>query len=281
MKKVLTLVLVTTMLLSMVGTGLAAAREEIILTGSTTVLPVAARWAEVFMKVNPDISVSVFGGGSGVGIAALTERATDIAMASRFMRMREFEAAAAAGVMPVAHEIAIDGLSIVVHPDNPITQLTIEQVKAIYTGEITNWRELGGPNMRIVAFSRDTASGTFGFFEDEVLDDALMDPGVLFKVSNAAIAGAVAATRGGIGYVGIGFVGPGVAAVAVAAREGDPFVYPTLETIADGTYVLSRPLFLFTDGWPEGALLAFIRFAQSPAGQELVLKEGFGSIPRI
>ncbi|HBR10207.1 TPA: phosphate-binding protein, partial [Candidatus Acetothermia bacterium] len=103
----------------------------------------------------------------------------------------------------------------------------------------------------------------------------------LFKVSNAAIAGAVAATRGGIGYVGIGFVGPGVAAVAVAAREGDPFVYPTLETIADGTYVLSRPLFLFTDGWPEGALLAFIRFAQSPAGQELVLKEGFGSIPRI
>ena len=280
MKRLIGLMLVATMLLSMVGTGLAAARDEIILTGSTTILPIGARWAEAFMEVNPHISVSVFGGGSGVGIAALTERATDIAMASRFMRTREFEGAVAAGVMPVAHEIAIDGLSIVVHPDNPITQLTIEQVKAIYIGEITNWRELGGPNMRIVAFSRDTASGTFGFFEDEVLDDALMDPGVLFKVSNAAIAGAVAATPGGIGYVGIGFVGAGVAAVAVA-REGDPFVYATLQTIADGTYALSRPLFLFTDGWPEGAVLDFIRFAQSPAGQEHVLEEGFGPIPRI
>lgn len=278
MKRVFALALITTMLLSMAGTGLAAGRE-IILTGSTTVLPVGARWAEAFMEIHPYIAVIVFGGGSGVGISALAEGATDIAMASRFMRTREFETAIARGVLPVAHEIAIDGLSLVVHPDNPITELTIEQIKAIYTGEITNWNELGGPNMRIVAFSRDTASGTFGFFCDEVLDGALMKPGVLFKVSNAAIAGAVAMTRGGIGYVGIGFIGAGVSALAVA-HEGDPFVYPTLERIADGTYILSRPLFLFTNGWPEGDLLAFIRFVQSPAGQELVLEEGFGPIPR-
>ncbi len=277
MKRLIGLVMVGILVLGAAGIGLAA--EEITIRGSTTVLPIGARWAEAFMEINPQIAVSVFGGGSGVGISALIEGTTDIAMASRFMRMREFEMAVANGVMPIAHEVAVDGLSIVVHPDNPLTEITIEQVAAIYLGEITNWKELGGADMRIVVFSRDTASGTYGYFVDEVLDDGLMRPDVLYKVSNAAIAGAVARTPGGIGYVGIGFMSEAIVALAVA-REGDEFVYPSLETVADGSYPLSRSLFLFTDGWPKGIIASFIRFIQSPAGQQLVMEEGFSPIPR-
>lgn len=277
MKRLIGLVMVGILVLGAAGIGLAA--EEITIRGSTTVLPIGARWAEAFMEINPQIAVSVFGGGSGVGISALIEGTTDIAMASRFMRMREFEMAVANGVMPIAHEVAVDGLSIVVHPDNPLTEITIEQVAAIYLGEITNWKELGGADMRIVVFSRDTASGTYGYFVDEVLDDGLMRPDVLYKVSNAAIAGAVARTPGGIGYVGIGFMSEAIVALAVA-REGDKFVYPSLETVADGSYPLSRSLFLFTDGWPKGIIASFIRFIQSPAGQQLVMEEGFSPIPR-
>lgn len=277
MKRLIGLVMVGILVLVAAGIGLAA--EEITIRGSTTVLPIGARWAEAFMEINPQIAVSVFGGGSGVGISALIEGTTDIAMASRFMRMREFEMAVANGVMPIAHEVAVDGLSIVVHPDNPLTEITIEQVAAIYLGEITNWKELGGADMRIVVFSRDTASGTYGYFVDEVLDDGLMRPDVLYKVSNAAIAGAIARTPGGIGYVGIGFMSEAIVALAVA-REGDEFVYPSLETVADGSYPLSRSLFLFTDGWPKGIIASFIRFIQSPAGQQLVMEEGFSPIPR-
>lgn len=277
MKRLISLVLVGMLVLGVAGIGLAT--EEITMRGSTTVLPLGARWAEAFSEINPQIAVSVFGGGSGVGISALIEGTTDIAMASRFMRMREFVGAVAAEVQPVAHEVAVDGLSMVVHPDNPLTEITIEQVAAIYLGEITNWKELGGADMPIVVFSRDTASGTYGYFVDEVLDDGLMRPDVLYQVSNAAIAGAVARTPGGIGYVGLGFVSEAIVALAVA-REGEEFVYPSLEAAANGTYPLVRSLFLFTNGWPEGIIASFIRFIQSPAGQQLVLEEGFSPIPR-
>ncbi|MFO8034933.1 MAG: phosphate ABC transporter substrate-binding protein [Candidatus Bipolaricaulota bacterium] len=256
--------------------GFAAGGERIVIKGSTTNLPIAQLAAEEFIELHPNTSVSVQGGGSGTGIAALIDGTTDIASSSRFMRTSEWRTAVERGVLPYNWHIANDGLAIVVHPTNPVDDLTFADIRAIYTGEITNWSALGGPDLRIVAVSRDTASGTFGSFREMVLEGKeVRAPGALFQPSNAAVEGAVADTQGAIGYIGLGYLNPRVKAVNVAATDSDAYVEPLLDTVVAGTYPLARSLFMITNDFPSGAALDFIMFVLSDRGQRLVEQAGY------
>ena len=252
------------------------AGEELTLKGSTTVLPVAQLAAEAFHGLRPEVKISVAGGGSGVGIAALIDGVCDIALASREMRPGEWESAIAAGVYPYHWYIATDGITVVVHPQNPIDRLTTDQIRAIYTGEIRNWRELGGPDLPIVVVSRDIPSGTFEVFQDKVLGgEEVRAPGALFLASNAAVVGAVALSPGAIGYIGLGYLIGDLKAIAIATDPAGPFVIPSPEAVVAGAYPLTRPLFMITNGFPTGVVKEFISFVLSDEGQRLVAEVGF------
>lgn len=248
---------------------LPAYAERLVVEGSTTVLPIAQKAAEVFMQKNRGADISVRGGGSGVGIASLIDGSCDIANSSRAIRESELEKAAARGKDIVAHVIAMDGIAVIVHPSNRIKGLTKKQIKDIYTGKISNWMQLGGDNQKIVVVSRDTASGTFEAFGELALDKQKVRPDALMQASNQAVASVVARTPGAIGYVGLGFLGPNVKAVEV---DG---VMPSQETVLTGKYPISRPLFMYTNGKPKGLAKEFIDFVRSPEGQKLVEEDGF------
>lgn len=267
LKSKILLIVVSAML---VLSGLAFA-ENLTIQGSSTVLPIAQRAAEVYMQKNNDVNISVRGGGSGNGIAALIDGATDIADASRFIKDSEVKAALQNGIYPVPHRVAMDGIAVVVHPSNTVKNLSIEQIKDIYTGKIKNWREVGGPNKKIVVMSRDSSSGTFEVFEELVLGGEKVVASALLQASNGAVAGVVAETEGAIGYVGLGYLSSSLKAVKVNG------VTPNNATVASGKFPIARPLFMFTDGWPEGLAADFINFVLSAEGQKIA--EGQGYVP--
>jgi len=246
-----------------------AERKTLVLTGSTTVLPIAQLCAEKFMDQHPDVNISVRGGGSGVGIAALIDGTCDIAMASRPMKTKELKSARGKGINPLATVIAKDGIAIIVHPSNPLSEITLAQLKDIYTGKISNWKDVGGKPGKIVVISRDVASGTFEVFKKIVLKGAKTRADALMLASNKAVATTVEKTPGAIGYVGLGYISSKVKALAVDGVE------PTKETVVSGKYKLARPLYLYTDGKPTGLAKEFIDFVLSPGGQEIVDKIGF------
>ena len=246
-----------------------AGRKTLVLTGSTTVLPIAQLCAEKFMDQHPDVNISVRGGGSGVGIAALIDGTCDIAMASRPMKTKELKSARGKGINPLATVIAKDGIAIIVHPSNPLSEITLAQLKDIYTGKISNWKDVGGKPGKIVVISRDVASGTFEVFKKIVLKGAKTRADALMLASNKAVATTVEKTPGAIGYVGLGYISSKVKALAVDGVE------PTKETVVSGKYKLARPLYLYTDGKPTGLAKEFIDFVLSPEGQEIVDKIGF------
>ncbi|AQT69523.1 Phosphate-binding protein PstS 1 precursor [Anaerohalosphaera lusitana] len=248
-----------------------AAEEPIDIDGSTTVGPIADAFKEAFEDIHPDASLTIKKTGSGDGAAALVADRTDIAMMSRFMKPKEFKTAVDKGIYPVAHVVAMDGVCVVVHPSNTIDELTSDQVKAIYKGEITNWKELGGPDMKIVPVSRDTASGTYETFHKLVMKKEKMDSGVEYVNSNPQAHARVSKTQGAIAYVGLGFLDRKVKALEI---DG---VTPTRRTIAKGLYPVSRPLYLFTNGYPKlGSLVhAFCTFHLSEEGQEIIESKGF------
>ena len=246
-----------------------AGRRTLVLTGSTTVLPIAQLCAEKFMDQHPDVNISVRGGGSGVGIAALIDGTCDIAMASRPMKTKELKSARGKGINPLATVIAKDGIAIIVHPSNPLAEITLAQLKDIYTGKISNWKDVGGKPGKIVVISRDVASGTFEVFKKIVLKGAKTRADALMLASNKAVATTVEKTPGAIGYVGLGYISSKVKALAVDGVE------PTKETVVSGKYKLARPLYLYTDGKPTGLAKEFIDFVLSPEGQEIVDKIGF------
>ncbi len=254
---------------ALAGGSWAAGSKKINIVGSTTVLPIAQACAEKFMDLYPEIDVSVKGGGSGVGISALIDGTCDIADASRPMKPSEVKRAKAKGINPVAHVIARDGIAVVVHPSNPVSALTIDQIKDIYVGKIKNWKELGGKDMKIIVISRDSSSGTYEVFEHLVLKGAKVRKDALLMASNKAVAMAVAKTPGAIGYVGLGYLSKSLKALKVDGA------YPTLETVRDGLYKLSRPLFMYTNGKPKGVIKEFIDFVLSPEGQKIVKEQGF------
>ena len=253
-----------------VGTSLLAAEEKTLtLAGSTTVLPIAQRVAEEFMNLHPDVNISVRGGGSGVGIAALIDGVVDIANASRPMKDEELKLARERGVNPVPTIIANDGIAVIVHPENPIDEISLDQLKAIYTGGISRWSELGGTNRPIVVISRDVASGTFEVFKKLVLEGENVRPDAIRLASNKAVAVTVAKTPDAIGYVGLGFLSPEVKPLKV---DG---VSPTPENVISGKYKIVRPLYMYTNGEPKGLAKEFIQFILSDEGQNLIKELGF------
>lgn len=241
---------------------------KIVVEGSTTVLPIAQRAAEVFMDNNPQMDISVRGGGSGVGIASLLAGTCDIADSSRPIKEKELDDAVSRGRDPKANVIAMDGIAVIINPSNPLKALTKKQLKDIYTGKISSWSALGGSG-KIVAVSRDSSSGTFEAFGELALDKEKVRPDALMEASNQAVASVVAKTPGAIGYVGIGYINDSVKALELNG------VYPSKETVLRNRYPLSRPLFMYTNGKPAGDCKAFIDFIMSKEGQVLVEKEGY------
>lgn len=260
---------VVVFLLGLVLWGSAYSGDRLVLQGSTTVLPIAQRVAEEFMKRNPGVEVSVRGGGSGVGIAGLMDGTCDIANSSRPMKEKELEQARQKGIEPKEFAIARDAIAVIIHPTNPIEGLTLEQLRGIYTGRITNWKEVGGPDLRIVVVSRDSASGTYEAFNHLVLGKERLTPRALYQASNKAVALTVAKTKGAIGYVGLAYVEPTVKAIKVNGVE------PSEEAVKEGLYPLQRPLFMYTRGEPRGLVKEFIEFVLSEEGQRIVREVGF------
>ncbi|MBD3264881.1 MAG: phosphate ABC transporter substrate-binding protein PstS family protein [Candidatus Omnitrophica bacterium] len=243
--------------------------SSVTIKGSTTVLPIAQACAEAFMNQNADVNISVQGGGSGVGIASIIDGTADIGDASRPIKDKELQKAVARGVDPKAHVVAMDGIAVVVHPSNPINALTIKQIKDIYTGKISNWAELGAGSGEIVVISRDSASGTYETFYKLALDKAKTRPDSLLQASNQAVATTVARTPGAIGYVGLGYLSDALKAVDING------VTPSKATVLSGEYSLSRPLFMYTDGKPKGAVKEFLDFVLSDRGQKLAGEAGY------
>jgi len=244
--------------------------------GSDTMVNMAQALAEEFMGVNPDVVVSVKGGGSGTGIAAMINGTIDIAPASRSMEDDEIALARENNVDPVQHAVAIDGLSVVVHPSNPVTGLTLAQLGAIYRGEITNWSEIGGPDLDIVLVSRDAASGTFEFFKEEVVavedENAEFAKEAMLLPSNQAIVNEVTQNEAAIGYIGLGFVTEGTKVIAI---DG---VVASVETAKDQSYPLARYLYMYTNGQPTGVIQAFLDWVLSEEGSAIITDQGFVSV---
>ncbi len=269
MKKFSSLVVLLALLITALIPFSVLAQENLTIQGSSTVLPIAQKAAEVYMENNPDVNISVRGGGSGNGIAALIDGATDIADASRFIKQEEVEAAVENGIYPVPHRVAMDGIAVVVHPSNSVEDLSLDDIQAIYTGEATNWSEFGGPDKEIVVVSRDSSSGTFEVFGEIGLGGERLMQGALTQASNGAVASTVASTEGGIGYVGLGYLDETTKTISVNG------VMPSNETVASGAFPIARPLFMFTNGWPEGLTNSFISFVLSDDGQALAGELGY------
>ncbi len=251
--------------------GPAITAETIVIDGSTTVGPIAKAFAEYYMSLNKDVNITVSESGSGNGAKSIVNGTCDIADMSRFMKPTEFAAAVEKGRMPVAHVVAVDGIAMIVNPANPVKVLTVEQVRGIYTGAIKNWKEIGGPDVAIVRISRDTNSGTYETFESLVMNKEKIHEGVEYVGSNGAIRQRVQSTPAAIGYVGLGFVDRSVKALEING------IMPDRNTVSSGKYPIARPLFMFTNGYPElgSHLHAFITLYLTPRGQEIVEEIGF------
>lgn len=250
-----------------------AGETKIIIDGSTTVGPIAKAFAEYYMSMHRDVNITVSESGSGNGAKSLINGTCDIADMSRFMKLNEYRAAVEKDVTPVAHVVAMDGIAIIVHPSNPAAELTVEQVRDIYTGTITSWKQLGGPDVAIVMISRDTNSGTYESFEELVMKKEKIVEGAEYVGSNGAIRQRVQSTKAAIGYLGLGFVDRTVKALKMNG------VYPDPNTVASGVYPVARPLFIFTNGYPKLGthLFSFVNLYLTPKGQEIV--EGIGFVP--
>ena len=250
-------------------TGAAHAAQSIVIKGSTTVLPIAQAALEAYMKANKDVQISLSGAGSGDGIKALIDKTTDIANSSREIKQEEISLAATKGVKPVTNVIAYDALLPVVHPSNKVKDLSIDQLSQIYQGKITNWKEVGGADLKIVVISRDSSSGTFESWDHFIMKKAKVSPRAQMMASNGAIVTAIANNRYAIGYLGMGYVNKSVKPLQVAGITG------SVQTVLSKQYPLARELYMYTNGEPTGEVAKFIAFVKSAAGQKIVEKTGF------
>ena len=246
------------------------AESELVITGSTTVLPIAQACAEEYMNAHEDAFITVRGGGSGVGIAALIDDQCDIADASREIKEKEIEAAKADGVEPVDHVVALDAIAVVVNPAlEGVEELGIEQIASIFTGEVKSWEAFGGPDEEIVIISRDVSSGTFEVFKEMVLSGEPVDDGALKLASNQAVATTVASTPGAIGYIGFGYLSKKLKALKIEGVE------PSIKTAREEEYPIVRSLHMYTDGQPTGLAGEFLDFVLGKQGQALVEEMGY------
>ena len=252
--------------------------------GSDTIVNLALAWAEQYQKQHSNVRISVTGGGSGTGISALLNNTVDIANASRQIKPEEIETAHEGGIDPVEYVIARDAIAIIVHPENPIDKLTLEQISAIYSGQINNWNELGGEDRPIVRLSRETNSGTHIYFLENVLrlgnkdDEVLFSMDTLLLPSSEGIIQETSQNPNAIGYDGLGYVTDEVKVVRVAAEPGAEYIYPSIKTVNSGQYPIARDLYMYTNGQPEGELAAYLGWIFSDEAQEIVTELGFVSI---
>jgi len=250
--------------------------------GSDTLVNIALAWAEAYREVEPSVSIAVTGGGSGTGIASLINGTVDIANASRAMKENEIEDALANGIEPVEHVVAIDALAVIIHPDNPIDQLSIPQLSDIYTGRIKNWKEVGGHDAPIILLSRESNSGTHVYFLEEVVRQGdkengdIFAPQTLLMPSSVGITSELRRNPNAIGYDGLGYVDPEHEKIlAIAADDNSLHVYPSAATASAGKYPLARNLFMYTAGEPEGEIADYLNWIFSPTGQDIVGDLGF------
>jgi phosphate transport system substrate-binding protein len=259
----------------MLAAPLAARAGTITIKGSDTMVLLGQRWAEEYMKKNPQASIQVTGGGSGTGISALINGTTDICQASRDMKDKEKEKLrdrynTTGTEIPVAR----DGLSVYLNASNPIDELSMEQLKLIFTGKVQNWKEVGGADAKIVVYSRENSSGTYVFFKEHVLRNADYTVRAQSMPGTAAVVNAVAKEKNGIGYGGAAYA-KGIKVIKVKKDAKSPGVGPDEANVKNGTYPLSRPLFFYLRNKPSGELGAFVDWVLSPAGQGLVSKVGY------
>ncbi len=258
---------------------LPAQQRNITVKGSDTMVILGQRWAEVYMQKNPGISIQVTGGGSGTGIAALINGTTDIAESSRPMKEKEkADAKAKRGKDVLELPVAVDGLAVYVHEMNPVNELSLQQLKAIYTGGVKNWKEVGGRDERILLYSRENNSGTYLYFKEHVLENADFYPTAQTLPGTAAVINAVARDPRGIGYGGIAY-GKGIKHLCVKSDATTPAVEPSMENVLSARYPISRYLYWYFAGQPAGDLRAFTGWVLSQEGQAVVEKVGYYPLP--
>lgn len=246
------------------------AGSKIVIKGSTTVLPITQKAVEAYTKINKSVSISVSGGGSGNGIKALIDGSTDIANSSREIKEKEVELAKSKGIETREITIAYDMIVPVVHPSNPVKNLTLNQLKGIYDGSITNWKQLGGNDSKIVVISRDTSSGTYEVWHESVMKMLDVRKDALLQASNGAIISAVSQNPKALGYVGYGYINESVKAIEVDGAV------PTIENGKSGLFPISRKLYIYIDNKKTSQkTLDFVSFLTGPEGQKLVKEAGF------
>jgi phosphate transport system substrate-binding protein len=249
--------------------------------GSDTLVNLALAWAETYAKIDPSVSISVSGGGSGVGITSLIEKTTDIANASRAIKPEEVQSAKDNGVEPMEFIVARDAIGVIVNPANPIDQLTLQQVSDIYSGKISNWKDLGGEDRPIVRVSREVTSGTHVYFLESVIrlgnskDKTIFAADTLLLPSSEGIMSEVGQNPNAIGYDGLGYITPTVKKILLAKDSAGPFIEPTVATALDGTYPISRDLYMYTNGEPTGKIKEYLDWILGPEGQKVVSDLGF------
>ncbi len=248
----------------------AAAKTELSINGSTTVLPIMQKIIEPFMAANPTVEVSLSGGGSGNGIKALIDGQTMLAMSSRDMKDSEIKEAASKNVQAKRIAVAVDAIVPVVHPENPVKDLSIEQLRGLYSGAITNWKEVGGKDAKVVVVSRDTSSGTYESWNEMVMNKEKVMPAALMQASSGAVVQTVSKNKQAIGYVGLGYLNKSTKALTIKGLKA------TSESALSRAWPLSRELYVFTNGEPKGSLKDFMDYVMHPAkGQKAVLEAGF------
>ena len=249
--------------------------------GSDTIVNLALAWAERYQEEHPEIRISVTGGGSGTGIAALINGTVDIANASRKIKEEEIAEAQGNGIEPVEHIIARDAIAVIVNPQNPVSQLTLKQISDIYSGKISNWSEVGGEDRPIVRLSRETNSGTHVYFLETVLrlgdseDKTLFSMDTLLLPSSEGIIAEVRQNPNAIGYDGLGYVPKDLKMIAIAEQEGGAYVLPSIPTVNDKTYPIARDLYMYTDGEPKGIVKEYLDWILGSQAQEIVAELGF------
>jgi phosphate transport system substrate-binding protein len=249
--------------------------------GSDTIVNLALAWAETYKVEHPAVRISVTGGGSGTGIAALINKTADIANASRQIKSEEVEQAQANGVDPVEHIIARDAIAVIVNPENPVSQLTMQQISDIYSGKYNNWSEVGGEDRPIVRLSREVNSGTHVYFLETVVrmgksdDKTFFAADTLLLPSSEGIIAEVRQNPNAIGYDGLGYVPKDLKMIAIAPKEGEAYILPSAETVNDKSYPIARDLYMYTDGEPRGVVKAYLDWILSPEAQQIVTDLGF------
>jgi phosphate transport system substrate-binding protein len=259
------------------------AREMVQVKGSDTLINVVQRLSEVYMEKNPGKAIAVTGGGSGTGLAAIVNGKCDIANSSRLMKEKEVAAAVDKGMDLKRIIVAIDGLSIIVNGKNPVKQLTVDQVGKIYRGEVTNWKDVGGDDVKISLYGRQPNSGTYDFMKEVVMKGEYASS-MRQMNGNAQIVEAVKADAGAIGYSGVGYVkdaGDSVTILKIASQAGGTYYSPLVaDDVKTGKYPISRPLNQYVNGAPKGDVKAFIEFELSDEGQKIVEQEGFFALDK-